>query len=119
MSGVDSGDVWLIGIALTAVAAVGGVLARDRAQARQQRDAENKLHDRISRVKEEVLQEVKVLRADFTDYKLSVAREYASVDHLKEVESRLVDAIEKLTAKLETMPTRLAAEIKQSLGNGP
>jgi len=113
MSGVDSGDVWLIGTALTAVVVVGGILARDRAQARQQRAAEDKLHERISRVKEELAQELKGLRAEFTDYKLQVAREYASVDHLKEVENRLVDAIEKLTGKMDAMPGRMAAEIRQ------
>ena len=126
MSVLDSGDTWLVGIALAAIAGVGGILARDRAQARQLRDAdearakqireaEDKLHDRVSRVKEELSQELKALRADFTDYKLQVAREYASVDHLKEVETRLVDAIEKLTGKMDAMPDRVGVAVRQAM----
>lgn len=113
MSTPDGGDLWVVGAIISVVGLIGGVLARDRAQARQIREADDKLHDRISRVREELGRDLQVLRQDFTEYKLVVAREYASVEHLKEVEDRLVNAIDKLTAKLDVMPGQLAQELRQ------
>lgn len=58
------------------------------------------------------------LRQEFAAYKLEVAERYASVEHLKEVETRLVSAIDKLTDKLDTMPDRLSLVIQQAISNG-
>ena len=55
------------------------------------------------------------VRRELQDYKLTVAERYASVEHLKEVETRLVAAIEKLTDRLDTMPDRLSRIIQQAI----
>jgi hypothetical protein len=49
------------------------------------------------------------VRRDLNEFRLKVAEEYASREHLREVEVRLVDAINKLSADLETLPERLAS----------
>ena len=43
------------------------------------------------------------MRADFSSYKLQVAREFASTDHLKEVEQRLVRALEGIDSKMDSL----------------
>jgi len=124
MSTPDGGDLWVIGTGITLIAlfatVLGGVVARDRALQRQLResddkaqDGDNKLHDRLSRVREEFSRELSKLRNDFSEYQLLAQREYASVDHLKEVETRLAQAIERLDSRLEAMPGQLAQELKQ------
>lgn len=52
------------------------------------------------------------VRADLNDFRLKVAEDYASREHLKEVETRLVLAIDKLSAELDSLPERLAAVLK-------
>lgn len=47
------------------------------------------------------------LTRDLTEHKLEVVRNYASVDHLKEVETRLADAINRLSSQLEKMPDKM------------
>ncbi|WP_420411586.1 hypothetical protein [Roseibium sp.] len=65
----------------------------------------------------ECQKETQQLRQDLAAYKLEVAERYASVDHLKEVENRLVNAIDKLTDKLDTMPDRLSRIIQQAISD--
>ncbi|WP_420415143.1 hypothetical protein [Roseibium sp.] len=114
----DGGDVWVIATIIGVVGLFGGlvsgIIARDRAVSRQIREADDKLHERISRLREETQRDVHKSLQALTDYKLQVAQEYASVEHLKEVENRLVRAIEQLTAKLEDMPAQLALALKKS-----
>lgn len=44
------------------------------------------------------------LREDLTAYKLEVARTYASIPYLKDVERRLTDHLLRIEAKLDSMP---------------
>ena len=44
---------WLIGVAVAFTALVGGVVTRDRQVAKQIRDVENRMHDRINKVKDD------------------------------------------------------------------
>jgi ABC-type transporter Mla subunit MlaD len=48
------------------------------------------------------------LVTDLNDFKLEVAKEYASITHIKDVEERLVKAIENLSSALESMPDRVS-----------
>ncbi len=50
--------------------------------------------------------------ADLSAYKLEVATKYASIEHLKETEERLVTAINKLEVSIAAMPASIAALIK-------
>lgn len=50
--------------------------------------------------------------ADLSDYKLEVAQKYASHQHLKDTEERLVAAINKLESTISAMPASIAALIK-------
>jgi hypothetical protein len=59
--------------------------------------------------------DILAVRRELQDYKLEVAQRYASVEHLKEVENRLVTAIDKLAAQLDTMPDRLSRIIQQAI----
>lgn len=73
------------------------------------------LFNSILAARRELQSEIQRIRQEFTAYKLEVAQNYASVEHLKEVETRLVNAIEKLTDKLDTMPDRFSRIVKDSL----
>lgn len=55
------------------------------------------------------------VRRELQEYKLVVAERYASVEHLKEVETRLVTAIDKLSGQLDTMPDRLSRIIQSAV----
>lgn len=118
MSAPDGGDVWVIGTIIGAVTLFGGLLtgivARDRAMFRQIREADDTLHERVNRLRAEAQRDINLVRQELTEYKLQVAQEYASVEHLKEVENRLVRAIEKLTEKMEDMPEQLALAIQKT-----
>lgn len=50
--------------------------------------------------------------ADLSAFKLEVAQKYASQQHLKDTEERLVAAINKLEATIAAMPASIAALIK-------
>jgi len=49
------------------------------------------------------------VRRELNEFRLKVAEEYASREHLKEVELRLVEAINKLSDKFEALPAKIAA----------
>ncbi|MBD8875450.1 hypothetical protein [Roseibium polysiphoniae] len=51
------------------------------------------------------------VRADLNDFRLKVAEDYASREHLKEVETRLVLAINKLSDKFENLTEKIVAAI--------
>ncbi|MBG6178536.1 hypothetical protein IWQ55_006394 [Labrenzia sp. EL_208] len=113
MSTLDSGDLWLFGAGVTLFGLIGGVIARDRSVQRDKNVREDKMHERVTRVREDLSRDLGELRRELNDYKLEVQREYASVGHLKEVETRLAQAIERLDSRLEAMPGQLAQELKQ------
>lgn len=83
--GVDGGDVWLIGMILTAGAfiltLVGGVIARDRQMSRQIREGDEKLHDRINRVREDMVHK--------TDQEVHLKRIDASINDMREEQREL------------------------------
>lgn len=54
--------------------------------------------------------EIIAIGKDLADYKLHAAEQFASRDHLREVENRLAGAIDRLTNRVEQLPTRLAEE---------
>ena len=138
-TGPDSGDVWLIGTILGVLGVAGGwfsgLLSREGSRSRQAQARDEKLsvqiklgdeklseqikasvddlHARISRAQKESSNQDQRLLEDLTDFKLYVEREYASREHLREVENRLAKAIENLTSKLDAMPSQLAHELKQ------
>lgn len=56
-------------------------------------------------------------RRELNDFKLEVSRQYASHDHLREVEERLTKVIEKLDRRIEDMPRQLAAAVQAALKN--
>jgi uncharacterized membrane-anchored protein YhcB (DUF1043 family) len=51
-------------------------------------------------------------RGELSAFKLEVAQKYASHQHLKDTEERLVTAINKLEATISSMPASIAALIK-------
>ncbi|WP_153768633.1 hypothetical protein [Labrenzia sp. CE80] len=55
-----------------------------------------------------------VLRPDLNDFRLKVGEDYASREHLKEVETLLVMAINRLAEELDSLPERLAAVLSAS-----
>lgn len=54
------------------------------------------------------------LNKELHSYKLDVVNTYASVQHLKEVEQRLERAIAGVTERLDTLPARLASELRRA-----
>lgn len=48
-------------------------------------------------------QRIQAVSDALTAYKLEVAKEYASVGHLKEVEARLVVSIDRLTERIDKL----------------
>jgi hypothetical protein len=51
---------------------------------------------------------------NLAEFKLEVAKSYASMEHIKDVELRLVDAINKLADSVEQMPSRVAEILKSA-----
>ena len=60
------------------------------------------LHQRVSKVVH-----------DLAEYKLEAAKNFASHEHLKEVEVRLTSAIDRLTNRIEALPTKFAEEVSR------
>lgn len=75
---------------------------------RRIKEAEKELHARISRHAD-----------DLTEYKLNATQQFASHQHLKEVEVRLTDAIGRLTNRIEQLPTKFAEEVARIVGDRP
>lgn len=55
--------------------------------------------------------EIIAVSKDLADYKLHATGQFASHAHLKEVEERLTGAIDRLTNRVEQLPTRLAEQL--------
>lgn len=89
--------------ALTAFAIlVGGAIWKIRAQ----------LDDKIEAEADHWRQAMATHQQQHNDFKLEVAQRYASIQHLKDTEDRLVNAINKLEAVITNMPASIAALIK-------
>lgn len=84
-SGVDGGDIWLIGMILTGGAfiltLVGGVVARDRQMSRQIREGDEKLHERINRVREDMVHK--------SDQDMHLKRLDANINDMREEQREL------------------------------
>jgi hypothetical protein len=52
---------------------------------------------------------------ELAEFKLIAAEKYASHEHLKEVEQRLVSAIDKLSDQIEVFPDRLTRIVREAL----
>lgn len=55
----------------------------------------------IEKVRENYLLYVESIKKDLSDYKLDVARNYVSMNYLKDVEKRLTDHLLRIEQKLE------------------
>lgn len=80
---------------------------------------DDKIDRRVRAVEQELATQVDRVKVAFqqhqqqhNDFKLEVAQTYASQQHLKETEERLVSAITKLEATISAMPASIAALIK-------
>ena len=54
-----------------------------------------------------VHQAINTVARELSAYKLEVAEKYASVEHLKEVEARLVVSIDRLTERIDRLLARM------------
>jgi hypothetical protein len=90
--------VTLVGLAVL----IGGAIWKIRAQ----------LDEKIDREVDAVKATMAEHQQHHSDFKLEVAQTYASREHLKETEERLVTAITKLEATVAAMPASIAALIK-------
>lgn len=62
-------------------------------------------------------QELIAIAKDLTDYKLAAAREFASAQHMKEVEVRLTGSIDRLTNRIESLPREFAEQVARILSS--
>lgn len=60
-------------------------------------------------------QKITKVDSDLSNYKLIVAEKYASITYLKDVEERLVGAINKLERTVHTVPQQIIAAIRGQL----
>ena len=102
-------------VATMFVAVAGGVLLiwwhierRIKEGERECQRRDDILHARISE-----------LAKDLVAYKLSATQQFASHDHLKEVEVRLTGAIDRLTNRIEQLPTKFAEEVARIVDAKP
>lgn len=72
------------------------------------------LNDSINEVDTRINQ----VAAELDDYKLEVSKEYASIGYLKDVEERLVQAINKLGMAMERMPQQIADILRVNKPSG-
>jgi hypothetical protein len=74
------------------------------------------LRNRVSeatRTAEAIGEKLDSTRADLAEFKLHVAREYASVDRLQEVEQRILDGFKELKADLKAGLEALARQLNE------
>lgn len=85
--------ITLIGFAITGL----GVWYNTRAQVQKNTETIKDQQDRIR-----ILEEARGTTArELAEYKLQVAKEYATTNSIREIEERVVQAIEKLGARLD------------------
>lgn len=99
---MTTGDVsWILGALMTLVTVIGGIIARDRQLARMIQDGDEKLHDRINRVREDM-----VHRSDLDSH---IQRLDKSVGELR---SDVKEQGKETTRRLDTLVTLLSKEPK-------
>lgn len=59
--------------------------------------------------------ELLVMQKDLADFKVHAAEQFASHQHLKDVEARLTGSIDRLTNRVEQLPTQTAELVRQAL----
>ncbi|MCC4243432.1 hypothetical protein [Stappia indica] len=95
---MTTGDVsWLAGAVIALVTMIGGIIARDRQLARMIQDGDEKLHDRINRVREDM-----VHRSDLDGH---IQRLDKSVGELR---SDVKEQGKETTRRLDTLVTLLS-----------
>lgn len=86
----------LITLILFLITAVGGVI---------------KLNSRFDGKVKEVGKRCDRLSEELTSYKLQAAEKYASVDHLKDAEARLVVSIDRLADRIDRLINRIDRKV--------
>lgn len=61
----------------------------------------------LSRMRNSVEEQLRDLRDRFTAYKLEVAQNYASINHVKDLESRLIAHLLRIETKLDNTAYRV------------
>nr|WP_321482346.1 hypothetical protein [uncultured Cohaesibacter sp.] len=89
---------WLVGVVLAIVAMVGGFIVRDRQTAKQIKDGDDRLHDRINRVRDDY-----VRRDDLQSHMTRLD------DNIKEMRQEMKEETSKTNDRLD----RLFAEISK------
>nr|WP_321980129.1 hypothetical protein [uncultured Cohaesibacter sp.] len=89
---------WLVGVAFGIVAMVGGFIVRDRQTAKQIKDGDDRLHDRINRVRDDY-----VRRDDLHNHITRLD------DSIKEMRQEMKEETTKTNDRLD----RLLAEISK------
>lgn len=97
-----------LGVIATVVSICGGVLVRlmDRLnQAEARAETAEKVANSASIAIQANHLEIDRIKADLVDHRVAVAREYVSKDTLASLETRIVDAINRLGDRLDKMFT--------------
>ncbi|WP_341703853.1 hypothetical protein [Ferrovibrio sp.] len=96
MTGSLSADLiwWLSAVELPALAGLFWLLQQHRDRSEQAQ----------ARLQAELRTSIAATRAALSDYKLDVAQSYASLGHLKDVETRLTEHLLRIEAKLDVVP---------------
>ncbi len=95
----------ILPVALAAVAAMNAWVLWLATQARAERKA---LSDRLDADRKAAADAAAAVRADLERHRLEVAKDYVSRDSLRELEERLVAAIERLGDRLDRVLDRRA-----------
>ena len=99
----------VLGSVVAAIVAIGGVIVRlvDRInKADAKADAAERQAVALSASLSVARLELQSLEADLVDHRVAVAKEYVSKDTLASLETRIVEAINRLGDRLDKMLTR-------------
>jgi hypothetical protein len=68
----------------------------------------------LNRMRNSVDEQLRDLRDRFTAYKLEVAQNYASINHVKDLESRLIAHLLRIETKLDNTAYRLPRQPQEN-----
>jgi len=88
---------WIAAVEVPILLALVGWVYRMRAGLEEKLEARD---EKRSRDRDQIWKGIRSVQSNLEAYKLDVARQYASVDHLKDVEDRIVKALEKLADEM-------------------
>jgi hypothetical protein len=74
-----------------------------------------RMEQRIRAVETKASDEVRSVEKQFADYKLEVAQEYATWNTVKDIQTGLVNRMDSMSARLETMPDVVVERIMKFL----